>query len=412
MKRTVIRITVAAAVISAVVIAIIRIPSWHGPRISFDCLQFGNIDGDKNVDLMTHGYWGMVAGNFYWFAGRGDSFADWKNRHAIDDLAQCCGRLLDIDLDGDSDVVCAMGIYYNTAGSFEPVYVPNNSSEDEASSERAFFAPLWECFQPVAVDIWGTDLSSNGKMELLSIPKFWRLHRGRALTIAISTNDGGWEFAMFPTGPGIGLDFTKENAPTLVLPADPDRALLGFLQEKHLRHRIVPTAIPVPIGDTETTEYHWLDFDSDHQAELAVCSEHLSGPSRRISHTAGFSEYAPTLCRVRVYRETPSEFVLLASQETESYICSRNNTPIPLQQFGDIDRDGFLDFVGQDGCIYILNDDWTFRKAARVTLENEDQMARLHLCDVDGDGYLDVVSSFQPFRNLKLGPLVKRGQKT
>lgn len=53
MKRTVVRITVAAAVVSAVVIAITRNPPWYRPGISFDCLQFGNINGDKHVDLMT-----------------------------------------------------------------------------------------------------------------------------------------------------------------------------------------------------------------------------------------------------------------------------------------------------------------------------------------------------------------------
>lgn len=384
--------------------------SWYGYHISFDSLQFGKINGDETIDLMTHGYCGMVAGNFYWFAGHGDSFDDWRNSHSIDRLGQICGRLLDIDSDGDADIVCSNGIYLNSNGVFHAVYEHQLTSQDESNAEEMFFAGLWLHHSPVGIDIFGADLTGDGKMELISVPEFspYPYNSGGKMIIGLCRKDTEWIFSMFDIELGVGLENPEGKGGMLVLPKQPNVELIKFLNDHQIRHRITVAPIPTVPAEAETVEYHWLDFDGDKQAELAICSEHeTTSGAEQIKHFGGSGNYTPTVCRVKVYREMNEGFRLLGAMETQPYICSQSDTPIPIQQFGDIDKDGLLDFLGQEGHVYLLRKNWSFDQKRRLKLANRDRMARLYLHDLNGDDNLDVISSFQPFWNLELGPLIR-----
>ena len=51
-----------------------------------------------------------------------------------------------------------------------------------------------------------------------------------------------------------------------------------------------------------------------------------------------------------------------------------------------------------------MNKKYIFEKSLEVNLDNGDDRGLLYSYDINNDGWADIISSYQPFWNLKLGP--------
>jgi len=136
--------------------------------VSYAVLQFGNINGDKHPDLVTYGHKGMIAGNPFWHAGRGSRFAGFREGAFFDqtegsefhDHAQSAARVLDLDADGDLDLISGHGIFENRSGRFTPSRRAGSQSLAQASvfdDQKAFNC---SCFIVASAGMGWTDLTT------------------------------------------------------------------------------------------------------------------------------------------------------------------------------------------------------------------------------------------------------------
>ncbi|HUV38210.1 MAG TPA: VCBS repeat-containing protein [Planctomycetota bacterium] len=374
--------------------------SWYGYHISLDVLEFGDIDGDGQVDLLTYGYHGMVAGNPTWFRGRGRRFDDWSEDHEFRDLAQTWVHLADLDADGDPDVVGADRVLINDHGTFTTVESPYTAGNDEAA--RLLEEGAWRMAN---VHWWNLDVST-GDLNSDGLPEIVASYNG-TLVLGVARGNHRWEFHCFEDLAHFSIDDSRPDRVTLVV-RDPSRELRALMTKEHLRFREIG---PIPVEPPERTTYTrfaWRDLDGDGSVELIVWHDvEGEGPGERITHFGGMGTFPPTVSEIAVCRERDGGFNVLSRFSTESFIDAVEHAPPEAYRFVDFDGDGRLDFLGDDGYIYRQGPDLRFEPRIRVKLRNGDRRARLYAVDVNGDGRPDVVSSYQPFWNLRLGPFWK-----
>jgi hypothetical protein len=114
---------------------------------------------------------------------------------------------------------------------------------------------------------------------------------------------------------------------------------------------------------------------------------------------------AGTFTKVSVYKEGAKDYELLGSFSTDPRPDWCVRLPFSRYQLVDFDRDGRLDFLGSDTWAYRQGQNFRFEKAVKIDLRNGDGRAQLFAYDVNSDGWGDVVSSYQPFWNIRLGPI-------
>jgi ribosomal protein S30 len=365
--------------------------------VSYSVLQFGNINGDKFPDMVTYGYRAQAAGNPYGYAGSGDHF-DWAYNPLFGDLPASYGtRMLDLDGDGDLDMLSNSGVFRNDSGKFVRVSGYGMATPHNDDKARADLAGLvdegslgWEAF-----DLFACDISSDTFPDIIFLGD-------REMILGISRAKLDWEFFLFEKLSPPSFDANEGGRLVFLKPPSPD--LESFLKAGSVRYR-VPSAPPpklekeTPTGQNRD-EYHWLDLDGDGTVELTICHSQMCWETRK--------------GRIDIYREHSDRFELLSSLSTEPYPARDRPTrllarpPFPLYQFVDFDKDGRLDLLCQDRWIYRQGDSFVFTKARKIELSEKGLFpATLYAFDVNADGWPDVVSSYQPFWNIALGPLLK-----
>lgn len=430
---------------------------YHRPQrgypyeVSYVVLQFGNINGDKHPDLITYGHKGMVAGNPVWHAGRGNRFAGFRGRtsfdqtedHEFHDHAQFAARVLDLDADGDLDLISGHGIFENRSGRFTPSRRAGPASLAEASvfdDQEAF-----DCFcfivgsagmgwtDLTTFDLYAYDMTQDGYPEIILIGD--EASHDDYLILGVSQGRLRWEFVLFKGLKGVtieplqgrdarftlmGVDFAtmggRRHDLDRVVAEEEKMAtaraeLVRFLKRQEISFRQTRAVRPVvegcSVSGRDRLEYQWLDFDGDGERELAVCGRTAKHDSE------GHPKEGQPVGNVAVYRELPDRFELLSSFTTKTYRSRRHivfRPPFCLYQFLDFDRDGRLDLLAPDNCIYRQKEGLDFECAREIDLPENDwagMPATLYAYDINCDEWPDVVSSFQPYHNIELGPLLK-----
>lgn len=351
----------------------------YGYHIGFAEIQFGNINGDKYPDLFTCGYIGMSYGNPSWFAGRKDHFDDWNDMRGqrLRGIGQQTACLVDLDGDGDLDIVSG-SFLINDAGKF-------NRSIDFGlffSRERNFAihaAPLTP----------GDDFS-----EVI-------FNQNGETVVSVCVGSYDWEAWRYSKNINLVIDRSMGNRPSLILFEQPPPRFADFLRKWKMKHRVVELEKKYSSMDAD---YLLKDFNSDGCMELALWARH--GGENNWS--------APTSSFVAVFKEKNGRFELLSSFTTEKFKINYYNGhyAYPEFKFADFDRDGKIDFIGDDGWIYRQTANFKFKKSARVNLLHSMEAIHLYACDINQDGYPDVISSYQPFTNIKMGPISLTGSST
>lgn len=396
-----------------------RTESWNYPyafggAVTFQELQFGNINGDNYPDLMTYGFLGMGAGDPHWFAGRGERFDDWSSVHDPDrDAGGKYGhglsgvKLLDVDLDGDADLLSREGIFLNEKGVFTPRRARDMGTkyQDQDAFEE-FCAILnsakWWGFLQEAFDVYAPDLTGDGDPEIVLLGE-------KHFILAVSRGKAAWEFYKREGQDGLVMDRTNLVLPQLLFLEAPSQPLIGLLQRESVRHRV--PGVPLPSFPENRAsrrlgaEHHWLDIDGDGKGELVV------GLALRIWEKSSDAVCPVPHREVRIYQEGQREFKQLCripiGKCTPEFNWIRRST-FPVYQFVDFDRDGDLDLLAPNRWVYRQDGKFRFVKAVRIDLPYQGRFrASFFVHDINVDGWPDVVSSLHPFWNVQLGPILK-----
>jgi hypothetical protein len=362
--------------------------------------------------MLTYGFLGMVAGDPYWFAGTGDGFKDWDGGANDPDSAKYChgqsgAKLCDLDGDGDADFISREGLFLNDGkGHFSPC---RDQAQESRYNDRKAFGELCQKMGALYLDVWFedtfdfhlVDLSNGAYKDILLLGEeacFFGLARGKT----------DWEFFVLPGHHAVALDATNPKSPQLVFLTPPKKELAEFLSRERLRHRVTHAALP-KVTDSllrgkSGTEYHWLDMDGDGLGELVLC----------LGKIVGGGPFRPVVqWEIHIGREAEKQYELLGRfiagpDRCISPMCISFRPPFAVNQFVDFDRDGDLDLLSPDHCIYRQDKGFAFTKAVEIDLPCEGRFpARFFVHDVNADGWPDVVSSLHPFWNVKFGPLMK-----
>jgi len=388
--------------------------SWYGYHVSFDALQFGNINGDEHPDLATYGYKGMVAGNAAWFAGHGDHFDDWDRGHDL--LGQYSapgeegspralaaafygGLFVDLDGDGDLDLVADWSIARNDGGLFVPLLEAFRAND--RADRRAFegMCNLWrEAIWGAEFDISVCDLTGDGNPDILSMTDDDRSFLGT------SRGKLDWFFRHIEGESPAWVEPGGANKTRLVFLERPSPAWLETIQEENIEHRIALHPVPewlrvcrIPHGEGE--EVRSVDLNADGMNELVI-----------FKHTTHGRDPA-VITKVSIHREGAKGYEFLGSFSTDARSGWGARLPFSRYQFVDFDKDGRLDLLGTDSWVYRQGENLTFEKAVKIDLKNGDGRAQLFAHDVNGDGWVDIVSSYQPFWNIRFGPILEEASR-
>ncbi|MDP6353959.1 MAG: FG-GAP-like repeat-containing protein [Planctomycetota bacterium] len=396
--------------------------------ISLSVLEFGNINGDEYPDMVTFGYKGMIGGNPLWFEGRGRGFGDRSDGHRFEPSeAQLGMRFLDLDSDGDLDYLSGRGVFENAGdGTFVNRIQPPQGSPYASSYiklngriERSepFLALTYVIGQSgmrffEACDIFCADLTGDGLPEIVFIGEqvdFEDSQTKNSLILGVSKSRMEWEFVCCPSHFGFSLDREKSELVILSVPLRKKKkpwpiivrrfdydSVFALLKKHKVRHRC-PTA-PCPLMKkrhgygADHAEFHWLDLDKDGQQELAICGQRKGGKPL-----------------VSIYRQDHEDFTLLSEFETKPFNCRDHSQPFrtmfPIFQFIDFDRDDRLDLLGQDGHVYQQGDKFQFKRMPALGLEGDGATAYFQH-DLNNDGWPDVIASYNPYWNIKMGPVI------
>ena len=130
------------------------------------CIRVADVDGDGDADLMGTG---ASAGLVLWYENSGDPKARGWIRHVIDTAFRPMhGNPVDMDRDGDPDLVLALGSERNTdsAEGHQVVWYENDGTPaDGPWSRHLIFGPLPNAFEAVAGDLDGdgdVDVAATG----------------------------------------------------------------------------------------------------------------------------------------------------------------------------------------------------------------------------------------------------------
>ncbi|MBN1864237.1 MAG: VCBS repeat-containing protein [Victivallales bacterium] len=339
----------------------------YGYYIGFAEIQFGNIDGDKYPDLFTCGYCGMIYGNPAWFVGRGTHFDDWEHGQELDGIRQMTAVLVDLDNDGDMDILSSE-ILINDNGNFD--------REIFISSELYFlFFGRERKFSIIASPLTPGDPFT----ELI-------LTEGNNTFIGVCTEDHDWTFHSFDSKLHAAVDNSNPQGPVLLILNPAEKDVLVLLEKEHIPYRAVSLELDKQIWKPL---FLYMDVNSDGEHKLLVWSS--SGAMSKVS----------------LFKELDGRFEQMSSFETGEYLQGPYDGyhAYPEFKFADFDLDGKIDFIGDDGWIYLQNAGYKFERARHVRLRRSKEASYLYACDINADGFPDVVSSYQPFTNIKMGPL-------
>lgn len=343
-------------------------------------LQFGDVDGDGHLDLMTWGCQGRGCGNVHWFAGTGRRF---PFGHGGDDIAtQTWAVWCDADGDGDLDAVTPNEVLLNDgrgglsrARDPEPVWAfdrpvnpvtgrPIDPFRSDVFQVHDTRTAVWDGFEGIAVDLDGQ-----------SPPEIF-LRYQQACELAVGRGPGRWAFIGQMRAHAVQIDFGRPRA-ALVGPPE----LAGLAARNGIAFR---ARRPMPEPPRGRYLDDWLDLDGDGHSELVVVA------------------FSGDIERNFLYREHPDRWELLASIEYRAF----GSQPAPARhRWVDLDRDGDLDLVADDRRVYRHDPAWQFSPVRDLDLE-VNYRSHLWVVDVDRDGWPDVVSSLRPWSQLIRGPLV------
>ncbi len=342
--------------------------------ISLSVIQFGDIDGDGKTDLITSGYKGMVGGNPRWYRGNGKDFGEWEGNRCFA-TGQSSPLMVELNGDGQIDMIDGRA-QINQKGGFGA-----GPAIQYGDTESMMF-DLGIIKRPSRSLYFHADLDGDRIEEIFalldsSLECCWR-------------ENGVWKTRSFPA-PALFDLFGKH----LSLSSDASVQLLAFLKSKSWPMKICPLPPPVAnvnsqnAGWNEFIEKHLIDFDGDGLDELAVC----------------------TVDEVKIYRQKDGQF-------REASTLKHSGEPLMLhrdyffwiEQFGDLNGDGRIDFLSQEGEVFLCDKDLQFHSAGKLPVRlpsRERDRCKLLLFDINGDGKLDVISSYQPWKSVILGPLAK-----
>ena len=174
--------------------------------------------------------------------------------------------------------------------------------------------------------------------------------------------------------------------------SDLSKHALDLIKSKRWPYRLCPLPENIIVSSEQVPytfrENQLVDLDGDGLDELAVC----------------------TLDEVKIYRQKDGQFI-------EASTLKHSGQPLMLhrdyffwiEQFGDLNGDGRIYFLSQEGEVFLCDKDLQFHTAGKLPVRlpsRERDRCKLLLHDINGDGKLDVISSYQPWRSVILGPLV------
>lgn len=350
--------------------------SWYGSWISLSVIQFGDIDGDGKTDLITSGYKGMAGGNPRWYRGNGKDFGGTMEslRCFNDEYLHCPSQLM-VELNGDGkiDLINSGDIHLNEKGKFQGM--PGLQNVDETGLFDMGWIKIPQRSLYFHADLDGDHIEEIFALIDGSLDFFYR-------------ENGVWKTQIFPA-PAL-FDLCGKH---LSISSDASAKLLNFLKSKPWPLRTCPLPPPVAGEEFHTSmwtylEKHLIDLDDDGLDELAVC---------------GTDE-------VKICRQKDGQFL-----EVSRVKHSNLNPMIDkdyffwIEQFGDLNGDGRIDFLSQEGEVFLCDKDLQFHSAGKLPVRlpsRERDRCKLLLHDINGDGKLDVISSYQPWKSVILGPLV------
>ena len=321
----------------------------------------------------------MAYGNPSWFAGKGTRFDDWTNGHMLRDIGITASCLIDLDNDGDLDVVSS-DFLINDDGVF------NRKINNPLNAATLFFG------RARRFTIQSALLTPGDNFSELIIGQ----QDGTIFGVCVGSYE--WTSHRWPKPIKCVIDSSRGKRSSLILFKTPSPKLVEFLTENKIDFKTIELPKKYRVMDAA---YLFEDVNSDGEKELVLWARY--GGERKNNN-----DYGETASRVCVLKPVNGRFKPLSSFSTGVFKAGwySGYYSNPKFKFADFDMDGKIDYIGDDGWIYRQTADFKFKKAFHVVLRsNSVDAIHLYACDVNSDGYPDVVSSYQPFTNIKFGPI-------
>ncbi|MBN1864410.1 MAG: VCBS repeat-containing protein [Victivallales bacterium] len=342
----------------------------YGYFISFAEIQFGNINGEKYPDLFTCGCHGMSYGNPAWFIGRGTHFDDWEHEQMLPTkIGQQTAVLVDLDNDGYMDIMGTTFLINENGRFFREVPVSSSDLYSLCFARERRFSIIAHPLTP----------EDRFSELILNSPSF------RSTLIGICKENNTWSFYPFESNLYAALDQSDPRNPALLILNNPAEEILALFDKYNIMYRQVALD---SLNKLHRPVFLFNDINSNGENELVAWSA------------------SQNKSLVSVFKEADGHFELIYSFETEEHKSGRYDGHYSYAEFKfvDFDLDGKIDFIGDDGWIYLQKDNYRFEKAKHVKMRRSKEASFLYACDINADGYPDVISSYQPFTNIRLGP--------
>lgn len=369
--------------------------TWYGYDAVFESIQFGRIDADEHPDLLTWGFRAQVAGNATVFPNQGRRFADWEGNISLHDVAAYSAYLFDFDGDGDMDLFTDQGLVENRNSEFIlrlewdefdadlKAQLPPRGGRNPATWAIPYHALGNRTPESL---FWNGDLNHDGWADVLL--------RGESVwSVWLST--GPFQYRVLAYEGDTPAPRTNANGQTVLV-------FLNNPKPINLNDHGIPTdsvQIKKQAMPRWFDQFEFIDLDADGKSELVLRRIFASG-DKKATELWIYQESSPDAWKMAVNFKT--------GEYPENGYPGGIFLPPASCVFADFNRDGRLDFVGDDKRLYLQTANLSFKPGPRFKMPHKSREFwndRMYAHDVDQDGWPDVISSYQPWRNIVFGPI-------
>jgi hypothetical protein len=374
-------------------LALDTVASWS-PANAASGIALGDFDGDGYFDLATFGPGGpRVHKNV------GGALEDVSSWQSSDSAVYGPITWGDVDGDGDIDLLCGNGVYFNTHGVLESTFVP-------FALRTGFYATSW-----ADVDADG-DLDVRGSDDLLDGMGIY-INQTPLLDSIVE-----WE----PYGEGYAEciawgDVNGDGYPDLAAGNYGDRTMVYF----NLNGSFAPTAGWVSEEYNTASSIVWGDIDGDGDQDLAVGNQ--QEPNRIYYNNNGVLETVASWSSSESYEPDATWSIAMGDADgdgdldlAEGNLDDQNRLyfnqggvldstagwsseglyETDAIAFCDVERDGDLDLATGtwegSGVKIHFNTNGQLESAAGWNSQGDDWTSSLVWGDIDGNGYMDLLS--------------------
>ena len=335
-------------------------------------LDLSDVDGDGDSDMALSGIGGK---QLYLNDGSG-AFTDvTATRLPAIPGSSVCLAMGDVDGDGDADIV------WGTNGG--PLLYLNDGAGTFADATGAQLPAGGSAMALAIRDVLLFDVDDDGDVDLVFVVLDYGGQEGAVLYL----NDGAGTFADASAGDLPGEPFTATAVDLGDVDGDGDTDIVfgtSFQDRLYLNdgagHFTDATALRMPVDDRFTQDLALRDVDGDGDTDLVIATQGRSGQRQNRLYLNNGTGTFTDATAARLPVDDDFTFGLAV---------------------GDVDGDGDADIVwgvlGSQNRLYLNDGAGTFADgtASRMPIDSDNTTA-VDLCDVDGDGDLDIVVGNSP----------------